>query len=190
MSPSVDWEDVAKRMAAGEVEAHRLFAKLFGKKLAFFFLRKGLGSADAEDLAVSCVGDIALKIEKYRRQGKGYFKAWVYTIAERYRVNWLRKQNPKLPLREDMTTEMIIDTVDPNIDKVLAVQDGMNCLSEGEQQIIRLRDLGDEQLSYKEISQILDISIGAARTRYFRALQELERVLEKDPRVMRFLNKS
>ena len=182
-------EELAKRMVALDQEAYREFADIFGPRFRSFFLKRGLTASDAEDLAVSCITDIALKIEKYKSEKKGSFVAWIYTIIRHELVNWWRKKPDEVPLTNDGLLN-IAQEDDPrqNIDIICAVENAVAKLSDTDQTIIQLRDLG-AQHSYAEIAELLDIKPGNVRVRHHRALQRLQSILEEDPHIRKLLNR-
>src|SRR5436309_5189539 len=98
-----DLEMLSQRMAAMEEDALREFGDRFGPRFRSFFLSHGLPVADAEDLAVSCVTDIALKIGRYDPERGGRFEAWVFTLARRGLVDWWRRYRPAETLPEHLT---------------------------------------------------------------------------------------
>lgn len=54
-----DFEQLVERMRSVEAEAFREFADHFGPPFRAMFIRRGLTPPAAEDLAVSCISDIA-----------------------------------------------------------------------------------------------------------------------------------
>jgi RNA polymerase sigma factor (sigma-70 family) len=176
-------ERLPERMVALEDRAYQEFADHFGPRFRALFLHCGLVASDAEDLAVSCITDIALKVGRYRRS-EGNFEAWVFLLARRALVDWWRRHRPTQPLLEDLSAE---ESAAPDPDLLQSVREALAKLSEDDQTIICLRDFGTEH-SYAEIAQRLGIQTGAARTRHLRALQRLESLLGQDARVRSFLD--
>lgn len=180
-----DVEELAVRIGASDEQAFVDFFKMFGPRLRAYFLSRGLGTWDAEDLSVTCMTDITMKIEKYKpQQGKG-FQAWVFTIAYHTWVNWWRKRRHEEPLPDNYESVAVAPEEEPESDvsdEVLAVHEALSQLSETDQQVLRLC-YSEEERSIKEISAELGIQPGTARVRRFRALRRLEVKLMKDPRV-------
>jgi RNA polymerase sigma factor (sigma-70 family) len=180
-------DSLATGMLALEDEAYNEFARIFGPRLRALFIRQGLTMADAEDLAVSCVTDIALKVEKYKQISEGGFGAWVFTLARHALADWRRSHHPTEELPDDLAAQLIpADDEEQNLDAILAVREALAQFSEMDQSLILLRNLGDEY-SYAELSERLGISREAARVRHFRALKRLKVILEKDPRIKSLL---
>jgi RNA polymerase sigma-70 factor (ECF subfamily) len=177
-----DTGDLATRMLSLEDDAFKKFAQLFGPRFRAYFQRGGLSPADAEDLAVSCVTDIALKIEKYEQKEGASFSAWVFSISRNYLADWWRKNRQMEPLPTDLSVNDVKADEMTQSPSVIAVREAISTMTEDEQEIIRLRHFGLEH-SYREIGNQFGITSDAARVRHFRALQKLQRVLEKDFRI-------
>jgi RNA polymerase sigma-70 factor (ECF subfamily) len=180
-------EDLAARMVASKEQAFVEFADTFGPRFRSFFLKKGLSPSNAEDLAVSCITDIALKVEKYKAIREGGFEAWVFTLARNALIDWLRTQSNSEPLPDDLAAPTFSDDeIEPELDIVLAVGEALAQLSETDQTLVRLRHLVEEH-TYAEIGERVGISPETARVRHFRALKRLKALLEKDERISRLL---
>lgn len=147
-------------------------------------MRRGLSATDAEDLAATCVTDISLKVEKYKPIKDKSFTGWVFTLARNALADWWRSHNETLPLIENIAYNTHQDQSGLDINVLYAVRDSIGMLSETDQILINLRDMGSE-LSYAEIAKELNISLEAARVRHFRAIKRLKGLLEADPRITR-----
>ena len=73
--PTNDLENLARQMQEDDEGAFKKFASTFGPQLRGWFFHHGLNRSDAEDLAVSCITDFALKIDRYRPMEKGGLRA-------------------------------------------------------------------------------------------------------------------
>lgn len=183
-------EDLAARMAAAEEDAFAEFVVTFGPRLRAFFIKKGLAASDAEDLSVSCVTDIALKVDKYKSLREGGFEAWVFTLARHSLIDLLRSRRNTEPLSASLTAQVADEEEDAGSEFAisLAVRDAVARLSAPDQLLIRLRHLEAES-TYQEIATHLGISTEAARVRHFRAMKRLKSLLETDGRISRFLER-
>jgi RNA polymerase sigma factor (sigma-70 family) len=181
-------EDLAARMAVAEVEAYSEFAVTFGPRLRAFFLRKGVAAGEAEELSVSCITDIALKIDKYKPLRPGGFEAWVFTLARHSLTDWWRSHRGTVPLSDDLTAPAFDDDqgIEPNFIIAVAVREAIAQLAVSDQLLIRMRHLESES-TYAEIGDRLNISPEAARVRHFRAMKRLKTILEADERISPFI---
>jgi len=181
-----DLDDLATRMMALEEEAYNQFAHIFGLRLRAFFVRRGLSESDAEDLAGSCITDIALKVRHYRHVTGGGFNAWVFTLARHALVDWLRTRLPTQELPDDLPSEAANERTEEDLSVVLAVEEALAKLPDLDRSLILLRNL-KEQDTYLSFLRKNKISVGAARVRHFRALKKLKEILQVDPRITTYL---
>jgi RNA polymerase sigma-70 factor (ECF subfamily) len=163
---------------AGDADAfERLFRTLAPSIHAFFVRSVGRGAA-AEDLLQTTF----LKIHAARstwRTGER-LRPWVFTIAARVRLDWLRRQGRTQDQIEDDGLADPERHDDPG-DALLAheraerVRSALDSLPEPQRVVIHLHRF--EGLSFAEIGTILGTSEGAARLRAFRAYGQLRTLL-------------
>ncbi len=125
-----------------------------------------------------------LKSEKYTEEGK--YLPWVMTIARNLSIDYFRKTSkmPKmvnssgedvfknLPIFDDSREEQIIQNQNE-----AKVRELIKLLPKEQQEVLVLRHYGD--LSFKEISEITQVSINTALGRMRYALQNLRRMIEE-----------
>jgi RNA polymerase sigma-70 factor (ECF subfamily) len=182
-------EELATRMLYLEEEAFAEFAEIFGPRLMAFFVRRGLSVGDAEDLSVSCVTDISLKVDKYTALREGGFTSWVFALARNALADWWRSHRPAEPLPENFSSPVQeSEDGEPVSEVVVAVRQALNLLSESDRSVILLREL-EGRYTYDEIAERLGIRAEAARVRHHRALKRLKAILEEDPRIVKFISK-
>jgi RNA polymerase sigma-70 factor (ECF subfamily) len=183
---------LASRMVAADELAFAEFAEYFGPRFRALFVNRGLSISDAEDLAVSCVTDTALKVDKYRAEENGNFEGWVFTVARHYAADWWRRRKFGTVAIEESVTAMapLVDPEEtkPNENVVDAVRDALRQLPEADVILIKFRNLGPEH-TFAELAERIGISQEAARVRHFRALKRLKSLLEVDPRIVSILRK-
>jgi len=183
-----DLEALAGRMAAMEEDAFREFADFFGPRLRALFRSRGLSAAEADDLAVTCITDIALKANRYDPSRGGRFAAWVFTLAYRALIDLWRRQPMSEPLPPELALAESLDDPAELVELTDAVREAVAKLPASEQILVRLRDLGG-MVSYREIAERLGIQPSAARVRHHRALRRLRSLLEPDPRIQWLLQR-
>lgn len=105
------------------------------------------------------------------------FKSWIYTIAKRQTINLIEKYRREIIL-EDLNIDSIY-TDDFNLSEDIIVKEelkvetvkAINRLRPEYRQIIILRYFND--LSFKEISNVLNVRNNTIRVRHLRAKEEL-----------------
>lgn len=189
-SKNNETESLAARMCAREEKAFEEFSDNFGPKLrAFLVKKKGMRVADAEDLAVSCISEASVNVEKYETRDEGSFEGWVYTIASHMHADWLKKNPVNDPLPENLVAPEPVEEDSARTATIgSAVHQAMDQLSDTDQMIVQLRYM-EESRTFKEIGKLLNINADAARQRHTRALKHIEKILSKDGRITGLLRK-
>ena len=159
---------------AGDADAfERLFRTLAPSIHAFFVRSVGRGAV-AEDLLQTTFLKLHAARATWRRGER--LRPWVFTIAARVRLDWLRKQGRAQAELEDDAAADPERRGDPS-DAVLAqerserVRSALDSLPEPQRIVVHLHRF--EGLSFAEIGAVLGISEGAAKLRAFRAYGQL-----------------
>jgi RNA polymerase sigma-70 factor (ECF subfamily) len=178
MGGEVDEEALMEAYVAGDADAfERLFRTLAPSIHAFFVRSVGRGTV-AEDLLQTTFLKLHAARATWRRGER--LRPWVFTIAARVRLDWLRRQGRT---EEEIEDDVLADPErrdDPG-DAVLAqeraerVRSALDSLPEPQRVVIHLHRF--EGLCFAEIGTVLGISEGAAKLRAFRAYGQLRALL-------------
>jgi RNA polymerase sigma-70 factor (ECF subfamily) len=176
MRREADEETLMEAYVAGDEGAfERLFRSLAPSVHAFFVRSVGRGAA-ADDLLQTTF----LKLHGARaswRKGER-LRPWVFTIAGRVRVDWLRRHGRDEGGLED---EQVPDEAGDASDELEAheradrVRAALDALPEPQRVVVHLHRI--EGLGFAEIGRALGISEGAAKLRAFRAYGRLRELL-------------
>jgi RNA polymerase sigma-70 factor (ECF subfamily) len=178
MGREVNEEALMEAYVAGDAGAfERLFRSLAPSVHAFFLRSVGQGAV-AEDLMQTTF----LKLHRARgnwRPGER-LRPWVFTIAGRVRLDWLRRQGRPADELEDDTLADPEGRGDPGAavlahERAERVRAALESLAEPQRVVVHLHRF--EGLSFAEIGRVLGISEGAAKLRAFRAYGQLRGLL-------------
>jgi RNA polymerase sigma-70 factor (ECF subfamily) len=172
--------ECVKRVQRGDTDSFELLVRRHQKAI-FNLVYRLLGDYDeAAEVAQEVFLAAFKSIQQFR--GDASFSTWLYRIgfnhASTRRKNLNSTQKRQIPLEE---TGIIADTaVDParsleHKEIQQHVQQALDRLDPQDARIILLRDLQD--LSYEEISEILDAPVGTVKSRLHRARQALKVML-------------
>ncbi|MEW5553451.1 sigma-70 family RNA polymerase sigma factor [Peribacillus frigoritolerans] len=100
-----------------------------------------------------------------------YFKTWLIKITINCAINVIRKNKRVVLLKPDF--EVLMGTEEEDLLLSISLQELMDFLQEDEKSVILLRFYHDHTL--KEISEILEIPLGTAKTVLYRALNKLRK---------------
>lgn len=137
-------------------------------------------SADeAEDIAQEVFIKVWNHLPNYRAQGS--FQSWLYRITVNTALDLLRRRQEEAPL-EDHSDALGQETPEEALlrqDQQAQVQQAIAELPPGARAVLILREY--EQLSYKEIAEILQIPLGTVMSRLNYARQALKKKLLPGP---------
>ncbi len=169
----------------GDQEALTMIFYRYKKPVLNYALRILGHRADAEDV----VSEVFLAIfgKKYRVDPKAKFSTWAFTVTRNICIDKIRKRKRFLPLvfRNDVTQE--IEEWDPADTKDLPredlermetahhVQNAIQKLPLEQKEALVLREY--HNLSYEEISNVLNCSLSKVKILIFRARENLKNEL-------------
>lgn len=125
---------------------------------------------DAEDVVQDVFINYFNKSSSFR--GNCSIKTWLLVLTRNQCYNVIKARN----IRQTQPIEDLILDSDINyVEDKLNIEDALKTLTTEENEIIFLREYSG--FSYKEISQILEISVDNVKVRLFRAKQKLRKAL-------------
>lgn len=104
-----------------------------------------------------------------------YFKTWLMKITINCALNLINKNKKIIPLNLDF--EVLTGSEDEDIALTLSLHTVINTLKDDEKSVILLKYYDDCTL--KEISEVLDIPLGTAKSILYRALDKLRQNLKE-----------
>ncbi len=139
-----------------------------------FVYRKTWDTQTAEDLTSDIWIKIFKNIAKYSEQSWATFRSWIYTIAQNTVIDYYRTHKQNTDIDESLIPAIDNDFAQmvDNSQTLKDVTSYLQTLSPREQEIVFLRVWDD--LSYKEISKILWISIDNCKQIYSRSLKKIQ----------------
>jgi RNA polymerase sigma-70 factor (ECF subfamily) len=166
--------DLLERFAQGELEAFETVFRQFQGEVFGWILRIVRDPGVAEDLTVETFWRI------YRARSRfdpaRSFGAWARRIATNAAFDYLRTVRPEVLLTEDQAQ---VAPHDPAIQRDIRerIEQAFLHLPAKLQVVARLALI--EQQPYEEIAQAVGISVGAVKSRVFRALRLMRRKLKR-----------
>jgi len=135
---------------------------------------------DAEDAAQEVFLKAYRKLKDFRPESSLY--TWLYRIGVNTCLDHKRKFRPE-PLKNESLAESLL-SVEPSPESRFqskeigqAIQSALEQLPKNSKAAIVLKEI--EGLSYDEMAEVLQISIGTVKSRISRAREELRRLLRK-----------
>lgn len=141
-------------------------------KMAFIYVKN---QNDALDVVQETAYRSFKTIKNLRKPQ--YFKTWLIRIAINCSLDLLRKRQKVVQLKPEFEENISSDITD-DIALEITVSDLIDRLNEIEKGVVILRYY--EGLTFKEVSETLDIPLGTAKTILYRSLKKLRNHFKGD----------
>lgn len=160
-------ERLVKKAQKGNDKAYLMLFQQYEAdiyRMAYVYVKN---KEDALDL----VQEVAYQSFKKIRtlENPEYFKTWLMKITMNCALNLINKNKKVIPLNVDF--EVLTGSEDKDIALSLSLHKLIDTLKEDEKSVILLKYYDDRTL--KDISEILDIPLGTAKSVLYRALAKL-----------------
>ena len=182
-----DEKALVARLRAGDETAYREVVDAYRDRLLTVISRVAGAGADAEDLAQEAFLKAFAAIGRF--DGRSALFTWLYRIAINTARDWHdhRRRRPTVPLEgaDGPLVDPVADDAGPEHAAIAreeraAVRRALARLPEPFRTTLVLREM--EGLSYEEIAETLEVSIGTVESRIFRARSKLRVLLEEELR--------
>ena len=179
MNP-VDETSLIEQFKDGDQSAFERIVKTYQDRI-YNLCRYLLGnSQDAEDAAQDVFIKAYRKLKDFRPESSLY--TWLYRIGVNTCLDHKRKYRPE-PLKDQSLVEGLL-SAEPSPERSYqskeigqAIQAALAQLPKNSRAVIVLKEI--EGLSYEEMAEVLNTSIGTVKSRISRARKELRRLLLK-----------
>lgn len=169
-----DDNECVREVLAGNKEAYGFLIEKYKDKIYTLLMRMIHDAQDAQDLTQECFIKAYQYLCSFDPERK--FSSWLFRIAVNLCLNALqaRQKNQRHPAEWD--DEWLVDETSPESillqkEHVAEIRDVIEELPEHYRIVLLLRYL--EEMSYQEISTVLDVSVSTVQMRLHRAKQKL-----------------
>lgn len=144
------------------------------RSLKLFLQYLGVPKADVPDLAQE-VYIKALKAFKVSYDPARPFKTWLFAIAKNTLIDWKRNKETKKNTIVFDIAATFVSRFDNEFQSQMEIREMLESLAPEEQVLVELRFFQD--LPFKEIADLMEMSEGAVKMRSVRLLQKLREKL-------------
>lgn len=172
-----DDERLVQAAQRNPVDFKPIYQKWLKPVYRYFYFRVG-NEKDAEDLTSQVFIKVYEGLPHYRN--RGYFSAWLFTIARARVLDFYRKKKREFPLTEaePLSDEANLTAQTIHNEDLHEVLNLINHLSSDQQELIRLRFVAE--LSYHEIGSLLHRKEDAVRKAISRILDRIHMEIDHD----------
>ncbi len=181
MEPLTDL-DLVQQVRNGNRQAYTELMRRYQQRV-YWVARRIVGShEDADDVAQEAFVKAYLALGDFR--GDSSFFTWIYRIAVNLSLNTVRKQqvmnylrqspviSSVLPAKGNPHTELEFKETQSRLEQAVAH------LPEKQKAVFVMRYF--EEMSYDEISDVLNTSVGGLKANYFHALRKVQEYLKDE----------
>lgn len=173
-------DEILDQAIKGDEEAFSFLYKENVKKIYNYIYYRTGNSHEAEDLTARVFQRALNHITKYKKTNVP-FSAWLYRIAHNLVANWHRDSNRRkeVPIEDQVNLKVKQDMPEKEIEKRQEIEfllKAIRKLSNDRQMVLILKYV--EDLSNKDIGDVMGKSEGAIKSLYHRTLLELRDILE------------
>jgi len=159
-----------------------LYDRYFDQIFRFTFKRLGGNESVAGDLTQQTFIKAMANLQKYEDRGLP-FSSWLYRIAQNEVSMFFRQQKKNYSVSID--EERLMDVAgEANINSYMSIEqqeqlvETLNKLEQSQQDLIELRFF--QEMSFKEIAEIYDITEANAKMRTYRILEKIGKMWEEE----------
>jgi len=163
------------RCQMGDKNAFAELIRRYERPLRYFINRLLDNSELTEDIFQDTWLTVISRIHGLRETDA--FPAWLYRIARNKVYKQLRRKNAEAKREENIPAENHAEDEDFSVEDAAKVHRGLKELPLEYREVLMLRFL--EQMSYEQISQVLNCKLGTVRSRLHYAKIALKKELEK-----------
>ena len=162
----------------GDLDKLALLYERYKQMLFGFFYKMNRNKNICEDM----VQVVFVKIihSKHQFTGEGEFSMWLFTIARNVGYDYFRKNkkpHDDIDDHQNITSVSNIEQELTDIEELSILEQALNRLDYQQKEVLIMSRF--ENLKYKQIAQILNVSEGAIKMKVKRALVELKRIYLK-----------
>jgi RNA polymerase sigma-70 factor (ECF subfamily) len=147
--------------------------KKYAKKILKFISCKGIETMDAEDITSRVFVKALDNFRNYEDRGYS-FGTWLFKVASNEVSQFYRDLNKTQMVPLSMEDFNVLEEESLSSERNEVLQSILNNLSKKEKTIIQLRYF--ENLSFREIAEILSISESNAKVRCFRTIEKMRKL--------------
>ncbi len=165
----------------GKEAAFKELIKLYKERLYWHIRHIVKSHDDADDVLQNTFIKIFKNIDKFKGDSKLY--SWMYRIATNESITFINKNAKRLSFSSEEMQSYAINNLQADVyfegDAIqLKLQKAIATLPEKQQLVFNMKYF--QEITYRELSEILDTSEGALKASYHIAVKKIEAYLTED----------
>ena len=173
--------ELAKNFLNGDESAFNRLAVKYQEKIYWHARRMTGNHLDADEIVQEVLIVLYKKLNTFEFKSSLY--TWIYTITNTRSINYLKKRKLKSFFSLDeisnknFSNNDIIDNLESK-QKLAMIEKALQKLPVKQREVFIMRNF--DELSYEEISEITNKSVGTLKANYFHALNKIKDLVKYD----------
>jgi len=175
--------DLINSLKNGNKRAFNYLVLKYQKKIYWIIRKMVIDHDEADDITQEVFIKIYKTINEFRGESKFY--TYIYRIAVNYSLNHIKRKKTETNRKADFETESVkLMSEEKPADDIIELkgntqllEKAISCLPGQQRAVFNLRFY--ENLSYEEISEILNTSVGGLKSNYFNAIKNITVYVKK-----------
>lgn len=160
---------------------YRLLLQTYQEQLYWQIRKMVLNHDDTHDILQNVCLKVFKGISKFRGDSK--LSSWLFRIAYNESITFLNKKSKQLQVSSTELQESLVNNLEADVyftgDQVqLALQKALAQLPDRQKEIFNLRYY--DEIKFKDIATILDLSEGAVKSSYHIAVKKIQQFIKQD----------
>ena len=174
-------EMLVAHFQGGRQDAFDVLMSRYKQKIYAYLLRSVKNYEDAEELTI----EVFIKI--YRALGtwepRAKFTTWIYRIATNEALNYLRKKKRRFfipigDIEHELSSSLDTDIYYSGDEIQLKLQKALLKLPEKQRLVFNMKYF--EEMKFKDIAEIMEVSIGGLKAQFHHAVKKIEKFIQED----------
>lgn len=171
--------DLINSFIKGNQNAFNLIVRKYQKKVYWIIRKMVLDHDDADDITQEVFLKLYRSLDDFRGESK--FFTYLYRISINYSLNHINKNKKIISRKVDFenadlrSTDLKADEEIDSKERTKLLEKAIKSLPEQQRTVFNMRYY--DNLSYEEISNILNKSTGGMKANYFHAIKKIEKCL-------------
>jgi RNA polymerase sigma factor (sigma-70 family) len=158
-----------------------LLMEKYQEKVYWVIRRMVIDHESSDDIAQETFVKVWKNLDKFKGESKLY--TWIYRIATNEALTHLRKKKRRffLPigdLENELISTLEADTYYSGDEIQLKLQKAILTLPEKQRLVFNMKYF--EELKFREIAEVLEVTVGNLKAQYHHAVKKIEKYLKED----------
>ena len=158
-----------------------LLMEKYQEKVYWVIRRMVIDHESSDDIAQETFVKVWKNLDKFKGESKLY--TWIYRIATNEALTHLRKKKRRFflsigDIENELMSTLEADTYYSGDEIQLKLQKAILTLPEKQRLVFNMKYF--EELKFREIAEVLEVTVGSLKAQYHHAVKKIEKYLKED----------